>query len=104
MHPNKPVPTVRSIFKLLETHGRMWGYFSWPFSTNVFNSVVDNGVGGGVPILGLFFRGANRACTLGDTGIKNMLCGKKERSLCAIIRDSFYISKAGRDILSPRTS
>ena len=73
----------------------MWGYFSWQFSTNAFSSAVDNEVGGGVPVSGLFFHGTNRACTLGDPGIKNMLCGKKERSLCAIIRDSFDIPKAG---------
>ena len=83
MHPNKPVPTVRSIFKLLKRHGRMWGYFSWPFS-NAFSSVVDNEVCDGVPVSGLFFHGKNRACTLGDTGIKNMLCGKRECSLVCV--------------------
>jgi hypothetical protein len=56
---------------------------------------VQAEVGGGHPTSGLFFHGTNRACTLGDKSSKDELCGKKECNLCAIIRGSFSVGKAG---------
>ena len=61
----------------------------------MFSSVISDEVGGSVLASGLFFHGTNRACTLGDTRVKDVLCKKRECSLCAIIRDSFDISKTG---------
>jgi len=88
LHPNKPLPTIRTIFKLLKTPDEMEDYHS-------YNSTVNTQVGGGIVTSGLFFHGTNRACTLGDTRVKDELCTKKECSLCAIIRHSFDIEKTG---------
>jgi len=88
LHPNKPLPTVRTIFKLLKTGDEMGDYHSYSLN-------VKAEVGGGVVTSGLFFHGTNRACTLGDTWTKDELCSKKDCSLCAIIRDSFDIDKTG---------
>jgi len=88
LHPEKQKPTIRSIFKLLHTQDEMGDY-------HMYGSTVKQEVGGGVMTSGLFFHGTNRACTLGDTKIKDELCTKNKCSLCAIIRDSFDVEKTG---------
>ena len=62
----------------------------------MFSSVINTELGGGALVSGLFFHGTNRACDLGDTKGRDVLCSDKECSLCAIIRDSFDIDKTGK--------
>jgi len=88
LHPNKPLPVIRSIFKLLKTGDEMGDYYS-------YNSNVKAEVGGGIVTSGMFFHGTNRACTLGDNRTEDELCSKKDCSLCAIIRDSYDVGKTG---------
>ncbi|KAF9643747.1 hypothetical protein BDM02DRAFT_1355740 [Thelephora ganbajun] len=75
LHPNKPLPAIRTIFKLLKTSDEMCDY-------RLYNSNIEAEVGGGVVVSGLFFHGTNRACTLGDTRTNNELCNKKECNTC----------------------
>jgi len=63
--------------------------------TNAISSTITAEVGGGIATSGLFFHVTDRACTLGDERTKDELCNKKECSLCAIIRDSFDVSRTG---------
>ena len=72
----------------------------WTSLTTVISSTVERQVGGGIVTSGLFFHGTNRACTLGDTRLKDELCTKKKCSLCAIIRNSFDVEKTGMRQLS----
>lgn len=65
------------------------------FLTNIFSAKVCAEVGGGALTTDLFFHGTNRACTLGDRRTEDALCSKRECSLCAIIRNSFDVSKTG---------
>ncbi len=67
----------------------------WTFLTTAISSNVKAEVGGGIVTSGLFFHGTDRACTLGDTRVKDVLCNKKECSLCMVIRHSFDIERTG---------
>ncbi|CAL1717323.1 unnamed protein product [Somion occarium] len=91
-HPEKPVPSLRAIYKVVAPESKIAPFLKYQSSvmtTSWWSPFIRAGTEA------LLFHGTNRACLLGETPNNLKPCKLPKCCLCSIIRESFDVQKCG---------
>ncbi|KAK7006221.1 PARP catalytic domain-containing protein [Favolaschia claudopus] len=88
-HPKKPKPQVHAIFEVVLTEESLIAFLRYRALVEI--SRVSKHANEQ-----LLFHGTSRSCLLGDAKTQMQLCKVTDCHLCAIIRNSFDVSKCGK--------
>ncbi|KAF7378241.1 PARP catalytic domain-containing protein [Mycena sanguinolenta] len=98
IHPNKPKPLVHAIFAIGIAEESLVPFLEYRASVGHCSM---SGYGycsfAGHANEHLLFHGTRQTCRLGDDERKPQLCKETSCSLCSIIRNSFDVSKCGKE-------
>lgn len=88
-HPKKQKPQVHAIFEIVLTEESLVAYLR-------YRALVELSRVPRHANEQLLFHGTSRSCTLGDEKTRTQLCKMAGCLLCAVLRNSFDVSKCGK--------